>query len=148
MLKSPLSFLAATLFLAFSSGPMAAPQAVNLDPGAAADEQFAAPRPTEGQLNMRSLESRLRATRAIDPVSKLILKVQIDELVGRFREMHASGMSTRVSTLRQPYENMIVRVQSLLERDPLLASDIGASREALWRVLADPGKFRNQISAR
>src|SRR5687767_14098121 len=112
MLKSPLSLLAATLFLAFSSDPMAAPQAVSLDPVPAADERAATPRVPAGQLNMRTLESRLRETRAIDPVSKLVLKVQIDELVGRFRDMHASGMSTRVTTLRQPYESMIVRVHS------------------------------------
>lgn len=111
------------------------------------DEQLTAPRPPAEQLDIRTLESRLRESRAIDPLSKLRLKGQIDELVGRFRQMHSSGMSTRVSTLRQPYDSMIGKVQSMLANDPLLASDIDASRESIWRVLADPGKFRNQVSA-
>jgi hypothetical protein len=98
-------------------------------------------------LDMHSLETRLRETRAIDPVSKLRLKGQIDELVGQFREAHERGQPDRVGGLRQPYDRMLVRIQSMLERDPVLAGDIVASREPLWRVLSDPAKFRRQVTA-
>ena len=87
-------------------------------------------------------------TRAIDPISKLRLKGQIDELVGQFRQFHETGRSERVSLLRQPYERMIGKVESMLGRDPLLAKDIEASRESLWRVLSDPNKFHGQLSAK
>lgn len=146
-LVAAMSKLVGILAIAFACSATAAPQKVNLQAEAVADEQVTAPRPPAEQLDIRTLESRLRETRAIDPLSKLKLKSQIDELVARFRQMHESGMSTRVGALRQPYENVIGKIQSMLGRDPLLANDIEVSREAIWRVLADPGKFRSQISS-
>ena len=142
-----MSKLFGILAIAFACTSNAAPLNVNLQAEAVADEQLTAPRPPAEELDIRTLELRLRETRAIDPLSKLRLKGQIDELVGRFRQMHETGMSTRVGTLRQPYENVIGKLQSMLARDPLLASDIESSREPIWRVLADPGKFRSQMSA-
>ena len=41
-----------------------------------------------------------------------------------------------MSRLRQPYERMIGKVESML------------GRESLWRVLSDPNKFHGQLSAK
>ncbi len=97
-------------------------------------------------MDLRALESRLRETRAIDPIAKLRIKGQIDELLSRLREAHEAGASENVSALRQPYERVIGNIQAKLERDPALASDIVSSREAIWTVLSDPNKFRIQTA--
>ena len=97
-------------------------------------------------MDLKSLEARLRETRAIDPIAKLRMKAQIDELVGRVREVHETGASEYVGALRQPYERVIGSLQAKLERDPALANDIAASREAIWLVLSDPNKFRMQTA--
>src|SRR6266852_735084 len=42
------------------------------------------------------------------------------------------------------YDLLLLKVLSLLQdKDPALARDIAASREALWNLLADPAKFAN-----
>ncbi len=92
-------------------------------------------------LDLHTLESRLKDTKAIGIMSKLALKNQIDDLLARFRTAHASGGS--VASLRPPYESLLAKVQSLLDGDPKLANDVSASREAIWGVLTDPVKFRS-----
>ncbi len=115
---------------------------------ATAESTAAEARSSEPARNMdlRSLETRLRETRAIDPIAKLKLKGQIDELLGRIREVHETGASENVGALRQPYERVIGSIQAKLDRDPALASDIVSSREAIWAVLSDPQKFRVQTA--
>jgi hypothetical protein len=71
---------------------------------------------------------------------KLELQKEVNELVAQFRQAH-SGRSTEVSTLRRPYERLIASIQSRLGRDPQLAGEISASREAIWGVLTDRTKF-------
>ena len=92
-------------------------------------------------LDLGTLENRLKETKAIGIMSKLALKNQIDDLLARFRTAHASGGN--VASLRQPYESLLGKVQSLLDGDPKLANDVSASREAIWGVLTDPVKFRS-----
>jgi hypothetical protein len=44
--------------------------------------------------------------------------------------------------LRQSYDLLMMKVLSLLQdKDQMLASDIVASREVIWGLLADPKKF-------
>lgn len=145
-MKSTMQKALGILAVSLAGSCFAGPQLASIDPNAGGDEQLTAARPPAEALDMRTLENRLKDTRAIDPISKLRLKMQIDELVGQFRRMHETGMSSRVGGLRRPYDNMIVKVQGMLDRDPALAEDIGNSREALWKVLSDPSKFRSQMT--
>jgi hypothetical protein len=47
-----------------------------------------------------------------------------------------------MTVLRRSYELLIMKVLSLLQdEDPTLASAIVSSREAIWRLLADPKAF-------
>lgn len=91
------------------------------------------------ELNIVTLEDRLRETNAINPWKKLELKGEINILLARFRHAHSDGAS--VSALRQPYEKLIRQIQTLLTRDPDLARDILTSKEAIWVVLADRTQF-------
>jgi hypothetical protein len=47
-----------------------------------------------------------------------------------------------MSDLRRSYDLLMMKVLSLLQdRDQMLASDILASRERIWGLLADPKTF-------
>jgi hypothetical protein len=98
----------------------------------------AAPAPT---LDCASLESRLRATKAIGVLTKLSLKNQIDDLLQGFKQFH-QGRGPAVRTLRERYDLLLMKVLSLLQNDdPRLASDVSASREKIWAILVDPAQF-------
>ena len=92
------------------------------------------------EMDLQELEKRVRATRAISVFQKVELQQEVNELLARFRRAH-SGQTSEFSTLRLPYERLITSIQSRLGRDPQLAGEISASREAIWRVLTDRTKF-------
>jgi hypothetical protein len=100
-----------------------------------------ASRPTTPPLDLKSLETRLRETKAVGVFTKLSLKNQVDDLLGQAREYHKSQKPT-LAALRQSYNLLMLKVLALLQdSDPTLARDIVASREAIWGILADPKKF-------
>ena len=115
-----------------SQGPVVAPakQATVAKP--------AAPPP----LDLKSLETRLRETKAIGVFTKLTVKNQVDDLLERFRAFYKGRLRTTLAELRQAYDRLVLKVLALLQdADPPLASDLAASRESIWGVLANPEKF-------
>ena len=92
------------------------------------------------EMDLQGLEKRVRATSAISLFQKLELQREVNELLARFRQAHL-GQTSEFSTLRRPYERLIASIQSRLGRDPQLAGEISASREAIWGVLTDRTKF-------
>jgi hypothetical protein len=101
-----------------------------------------APSKAAPPLDLRSLEQRLKETQAIGVLTKLSLKNQVDDLVGRFRSFHAGQRPPTLTQLRPAFELLLMKVLSLLQdHDTALARDINASREAIWGVLADPSKL-------
>src|SRR5258706_9222831 len=92
------------------------------------------------EMDLKELEKRVRATRAISVFQKVELQQEVNELLARFRQAHL-GQISGISSLRQPYESLIASIQSRLGRDPQLAGEIFASREAIWGVLTDRSKF-------
>ncbi|MCJ7452222.1 MAG: hypothetical protein MUO39_07075 [Steroidobacteraceae bacterium] len=100
-----------------------------------------AARPATPPLDLKSLETRLRDTKAVGVFTKLSLKNQVDDLLNQFRAYHKSQTPT-LAALRQSYNLLMLKVLALLQdSDPTLARDIVASREAIWGVLSDPQKF-------
>ena len=103
--------------------------------------EAAAKAATSASLDFASLETRLRATKAIGVFTKLALKNQIDDLLHEFKLLH-QGRGPALSTLRERYDLLLMKVLSLLQNDDAaLAGDVSASREAIWTILADPAKF-------
>src|SRR5262245_16085612 len=93
-------------------------------------------------LDLASLESRLKGTKAIGVFTKLALKNQVDDLLEQFREFHDGRAEPTLSELRESYDLLLLKVLSLLQdKDARLARDLVASREAIWGVLMDPAKF-------
>jgi len=93
-------------------------------------------------LDLASLETRLKETKAIGVLTKITLKNQVDDLLNQFRAFYQGRVKTTLAELRQPFDLLLLKVLSLLQdRDPSLAAAIVASREAIWSILADPAKF-------
>jgi hypothetical protein len=93
-------------------------------------------------LDLASLETRLKETKAIGVLTKIALKNQIDDLLDQFRAFYQGKLKTTLAELRRPYELLLLKVLSLLQdTDPTLASALVASRDAIWGILSDPAKF-------
>jgi hypothetical protein len=93
-------------------------------------------------LDLKSLETRLKDTKAIGVFTKLTLKNQVDDLLAQFRALHQGQAKANMAQLRQSYDLLILKVLALLqEGDPPLAKDIVVSREPIWGILTDPVKF-------
>jgi hypothetical protein len=97
------------------------------------------PSPT---LDLTALKDQLKSTKAIGLMTKLTLKNQVDDLLDGFRDHYAGKGKLTMAQLRQSYDMLMMKVLSLLQdKDQKLASDIVASREVIWGLLADPKKF-------
>lgn len=93
-------------------------------------------------LDIKSLEARLKETKAIGVFTKLTLKNQVDDLLERFREFYRGQLKTSLASLRQSYDLLVLKVLALLQdSDPSLAGAIAASRESMWSILSNPDKF-------
>lgn len=128
-----------------SAAPKAPPKAAAAKPPpapAAPAPAAAAPAVPKPSLDLKTLEQRLKDTDAIGVLTKLSLKNQVDDLVGRFRTFHAGTRPPTLVELRPAFDLLLMKVMSLLQdRDTRLASDIHASRESIWAVLADRDQF-------
>jgi hypothetical protein len=103
-----------------------------------------APKPAAAPLDLALLEKKLKETNAIGVFTKLTLKNQVDALLEQFRAYYQGRIKTTLAQLRQPYEQLLLKVLSLLQdSDPPLAQEITQSREAIWGILSDPVKFNN-----
>jgi hypothetical protein len=114
--------------------------------GQLSKKESAAPGPAKQDasppLDLKSLETRLKETKAIGVFTKLALKNQVDDLLNQFRAYYQGRLKTTLAELRRPYEMLLLKVLALLQdTDPPLAGAIVASREAIWGILADPAKF-------
>jgi hypothetical protein len=112
-------------------------------PGKKAPAALAAKKqPASPPLDLASLENRLKETKAIGLFSKIALKNQVDDLLDQFREYYQGSVKTTLAELRQRYDLLLLKVLSLLQDgDQSLATAVGASREAIWGILADRQKF-------
>lgn len=111
-------------------------------PKAAAAPAPVAAQPPPAPLDLESLGTRLKQTRAIGVFTKLSLKNQVDDLLAKFRAYHTRQGAATLPELRRSYDMLLLKVLSLLQdSDPPLARDIVRSRAAIWGILADPKKF-------
>jgi hypothetical protein len=126
----------------------AAKSATPATPALKKDAKAAAPaKPAAPQLDLAALEQRLKDTDAIGFMTKLTLKNQVDELLGRFEAHYDGTNKVSLTELRQPFDLLILKVLSLLQdRDAALAGSIATSREAMWGILSDPAKFRSFLT--
>jgi len=93
-------------------------------------------------LDLNTLETQLKETKAIGLFTKITLKNQVDDLLGQFRRYYQGKAKLTLKDLRRSYDLLMMKVLTLLQdEDQRLASAIVASREAIWRLLANPKTF-------
>ena len=93
-------------------------------------------------LDLKSLETRLKETKAISTFSKLALKNQIDDLLERFKGFYEGRIKTSLVELRRAFDLLVMKTLALLQdADPPLAGALASSRESIWSVLSDPAKL-------
>lgn len=120
-----------------ASPPLAAPP-VKTQPAAPPVVRPALPPP----LDLKSLENRLKETKAIGVFTKLALKNQIDDLLERFRAYYQGRIKTSLVELRRSFDMLVMKTLALLQdADPPLAGALASSRESIWGLLSDPAKF-------
>jgi hypothetical protein len=121
-----------------SAPPPPAAQPPKKEPPAPVSAKPEAPPP----LDLKSLETRLRETKAIGVFTKLTVKNQVDDLLDQFRAYYQGKLKTTLAELRRSYDLLVLKVLALLQdADPPLASAIAASRESIWAILSNPAKF-------
>jgi hypothetical protein len=124
----------------------AAPPAASPAPAAVAPAVVAAPVAAPPPLDLKSLEQKLKETKAIGLMTKLSIKNQVDDLVSQFRVYHEGRRPPTLPELRRPYEMLLMKILSLLQdQDPGLARDLHQSQEAIWGVLSDRNKFSQNL---
>ena len=121
----------------------AAPQAkAPVAPAAPAAKAAPVAKATAPPLDLKALESELKATKAIGVMTKLSLKNQVDDLLSQFRAFYQGKLKTTLAELRRPFDLLVLKLLALLQdSDPTLAAAIVASREAIWGILSDRTKF-------
>lgn len=93
-------------------------------------------------LDIKSLEARLKETKAIGTFTKLKLKTQVHDLLGQFRAYYDGQLRASLTDLRRTYDQLVFRVLALVQdADPQLATAIVSSREPIWGILSNPNKF-------
>lgn len=123
--------------------PAAPPPRAAAPPPARPTAEPPPPVPPAAIVDLDALEERLRDTSAIGLFTKLALRNEVEDLLERFRTFHQGRGGATLAKLRESYDLLVLKVVSLLQdRDPPLARDIFTSREALWKILADPVKFK------
>jgi hypothetical protein len=103
--------------------------------------------PAAAPLDFASLGTRLRQTKAIGMLTKLSLKNQVDDLLGKFRAYHKRQGTATLPELRRSYDMLLLKVLSLLQdSDPSLARGTSSSHAprsgAFWPI---PGSSPNPI---
>jgi hypothetical protein len=125
----------------------AAPAGLERAPPAAAAPLAEPEHAPAATLDVTTLATRLRKSKAINLRTKLAVKNESDDLLARFRAYHARHGSATLGELRRSYDSLFATLHSLLrDADPNLARDIDRSRAAIWAVLADPLKFEASAS--
>jgi hypothetical protein len=130
------------------AAPAAPPKAAPAPPAKAAPTPppVVAKAPQPAPLDLKTLEQKLKETHEIGVLTKLSLKNQVDDLVGKFKAFHAGSRPPTITDLRPAYELLLMKVLTLLQdSDKALANDINASREAIWGILTDRQKFSQYL---
>ena len=115
------------------------PEPAPVEEPLAAEEPAAEPAPT---LDLDTLETRLRKTKAIGLFTKLELKNQVGELLEEVTAYHANRSDLELEQLEEHFDLLMMKLLLLLQDDdPELHHDIADARPFLWDTLSNPQKF-------
>ncbi|MFT5768369.1 MAG: hypothetical protein ACI9H8_000326 [Lysobacterales bacterium] len=100
------------------------------------------PATAEPTLDMETLETGLRKTKAIGLFTKLELKSQVEDLLDELEDYHNAKSTYSLVQLEEHFNLLVMKLMILLQDDdPQLHRQIVQARPALWTTLADPTQF-------
>lgn len=104
---------------------------------------------SHSDLNLSSLELRLRSTQSIGLFTKLELKSEFGDLVDTARAYHdGTGVDTKI-TLVERFDDLLAEVLDLVQDgDGTLYSLLNNSRPGLLKTLTDREQFKAAFEAR
>lgn len=91
------------------------------------------------ELDLTELQERIRESGAISFSQKQQIQNELDALLARFRTAQTGGKAA-LAALREPYDRLLTKMQSMLARDAQLANEVAASRGPIWDALSDRSK--------
>jgi hypothetical protein len=90
------------------------------------------------QLDMNALIERLKQTQAIGVLTKLVLRSNVNDLIGEVkRYKKAKGTAKQLARIKAHFNGLLLKVLTLLDEDPKLAEDIQCARANLWKHLME-----------
>ena len=145
LLRRILPLSAITLVLAVGSGQCCASTKAahadtvgNVATAASKEAQSGEKPPAAPQLDMDTLIERLKQTQAIGVLTKLVLRSNVNDLIGEVkRYKRAKGTPTQLERIKAHFNGLLLKVLALLDEDPKLAEDIQCARDNLWRHLME-----------
>jgi hypothetical protein len=93
------------------------------------------------EMDLESLEQRVRTSSALGILDKIKLKFEVDGLIQSVSNFHNDKSNESIKVLRARYEGLLSNVLELLQKDTELRQEFSSSREALWKILLDPVLF-------
>lgn len=110
-----------------------------------AGPEKAEPKPAEqaksdpaAAIDMETLTSRLKETKAIGFFTKLAIRNDVSDLmddVKRYRKK--SMLATKMKEIRESFEGLLMKIVALLDDDPELSRDLYVGRESIWKSLLE-----------
>ena len=145
LLRRILPLSAIALVLAVGSGHCCASAkaahadtAGNVAAAASKDVQSAEKPAVAPQLDMDTLIERLKQTQAIGVLTKLVLRSNVNDLIGEVkRYKKAKGSEKQLERIKAHFNGLLLKVLALLDEDPKLAADIQCARDSLWHHLME-----------
>jgi hypothetical protein len=93
-------------------------------------------------IDVDTLRDDLGSTDAIDFITKLNLKSELDSLIEAFREYHDGSGGHSLAALYARFDHLLRTTLALIEdSDPPLFLKLNRSRPKLWQILVDREEF-------
>ncbi len=90
------------------------------------------------EVDIKTLETRLKNTDAIGFFTKLAIRSNIIDLVNRIKQYRKQSMlKAKMKEIRTSFDGLLLKIIALLEDDPKLSRDLYVSRESIWESLLE-----------
>lgn len=90
------------------------------------------------EVDIKTLETRLKNTDAIGFFTKLAIRSNIIDLMNKIRQYRKQSMlKAKMKEIRASFDGLLLKIIALLEEDPKLSRDLYVSRESIWESLLE-----------
>jgi len=89
-------------------------------------------------VSYKELKERLKDTDAIGFFTKLAIRNDIVDLMGKIKQYRKKSMlKAKMKEIRASFDGLLLKIIALLEEDPNLSRDLYVGRESIWESLLE-----------